>query len=146
MSARIIIFVQQPKLKCNRNKVRSFPPWSLLIIHTLRRFLTIAGEEKFVHAFKFNTRLPKAVPNSKTLFIPLDPDRHTKHRFTKLSFWKKTNLLPTLTLGIPFTDLSLHTHKYNLMEGKEKPKLAIEDMELIHLNIPQNIKKGSSNH
>jgi len=70
------------RLKCNPNKTKS-----LLYLYAYSfRFLAIPGEEKFVHAFKFSTRLPKSIPTSKTMFIPLDPDRHTKHRFTKLSF------------------------------------------------------------
>jgi len=51
--------------------------------------MKIPGEDKFVYDFKFNTRLPMALPTSKTMFIPLDSDRHTKHKFTKLSFYKK---------------------------------------------------------
>ena len=34
--------------------------------------MKIPGEDKFVYDFKFNTRLPLALPTSKTVFVPLD--------------------------------------------------------------------------
>ena len=104
--------------------------------------MRIPGSDKFVHSFKFSTELPKPVPAPKTMTVPLAPDRHTKHRFSKLSYRNKQNLLPTLTLGIPFSDLTMHSEKYNLKPGAQDAKLSKEDLELLSLGAGRGKKGG----
>ena len=57
--------------------------------------------------------LPPPVPQPKTMFIPLDPERYVKPKITLLHVKRKPTLMTDINLSIPVDEINMRPELYN---------------------------------
>ena len=79
----------------------------------LPRYLDIPGEKQLIYTFKFNMDLPAPVPQPKTMFVPLDPERYVKPKLTLLHVKRKPVIFTDINLNIPIDEINMKPELYN---------------------------------
>ncbi len=57
--------------------------------------------------------LPAPVPQPKTMFVPLDPERYVKPKLTLLHVKRKPVIFTDINLNIPIDEINMKPELYN---------------------------------
>jgi len=106
----------------------------------VRKYLDIPGEKQLIYTFKFNMDLPPPVPQPKTMFVPLDPERYVKPKLTLLHVKRKPVIFTDINLNIPIDEINMKPELYN-PAADANVQLTAKDRELIEERAPADLKK-----